>query len=185
MGEQVSHSLVGFVSLCVVSAVFGVVQTRDKTQDSSLPRTHKVGDDFLKVLKTKPHHRLTLSLSMGQSVYDLGLGNTVSVFLPKKTDLLRKPTKKQKKREVKVKINPQAIERLSGSEPVVDEYDPRLDDRQIKRLKRNARKRKYPGGVYVLRYPKAKPEKRWIFVSDRERKSIYLVPLSKVPAVRR
>lgn len=171
-------SLVGLLSLCVMSVLYGLSQTEGNNRKSSPRRSYKVGDNFERLIELAPTRRgLKLMLIMGQAVYDLGIGNDVIVVVPKNLGLLRS-RKAFRSRSLR------AIKRLSGREAIVVDYDPRLDDGRIKRFSRSPGLRKYPKRIFVLREPGTDPVKRWAFVSDKKRKRIYLVPLSMVPEAR-
>ena len=113
-------------------------------------------------------------LVMGQAVYNLGPGNKAVAVVPKEPELLRKELRRK---------NFKGIERLSGRTPIIADYDPRLDDGRIERFLHSPGLRKYPRGVFALRAQGDK-NNRWVFVSDKKRKRIFLVPLSMVPEVK-
>jgi hypothetical protein len=171
-------ALVGVLSLCFVSLVYGVTQGDAGNSKSSPRKIDRVGDNFEKVLALAPGSRVTLLLVMGQAVYDLGTEKEAYVVVPKKIELLRT------KKVLRLK-NLLAVTRLSGRAPIVVDYDPRLDDRRIKRFSRSPGLRKYPRGVFALREPGADRDNRWAFVCDKKRKHIYMVPLSMVPEAMR
>ncbi len=178
-------SLVGLLSLCIVSVMYGSIQTKTIIRRHSPPRIRRVGDNFKKVLNVTRDTRHSLSVVMGQAVYDLGPGNAASVVVPEDLTLLRSSYRYKRKRRKNVRINPEAIERLSGRKPIVVNYDPRLDDDRLERFSRSARLRKYPLGIFALREPDAKPDNQWVFVSSKNGRRIYLVPLSMVPEAQR
>jgi hypothetical protein len=167
-------ALVGLLSLCFLSVLYGLTQTRGNNQKLSPRKAYKVGDDFENVLKIMGSDPVTLMLVMGQAVYDLGTENEAIVVVPKKIELLRS------KKKLRLRNLP-AIKHLSGRGPIVIDYDPRLDDKRIKRFSRSPGLRKYPQNVFVLREPGAESVKRWAFISDKKRRRIFLVPLSMVP----
>lgn len=178
-------SLVGLFSLCLVSVTYGFKQPRNDTENYPPPRIYKFGDDYEQVLKVAQDHE-TLSLVMGQAVYDLGLGNAATVIVPKDDLGLGDTETEIVPKEKESVIDKRAIERLTGREPVVVDYDSCLDDERIERLVRSARVREYPKGVIVLRGLDTQQDNRWVFVSTKggDDKNIYLVPLSMVPEAR-
>lgn len=83
-------ALVGVLSLCFVSILYGMNQTKRLNSKSSPRRIDKVGDNFERVLKVTRASRVTLILVMGQAVYNLEHRDKAIVIIPKKTELLRK-----------------------------------------------------------------------------------------------
>jgi hypothetical protein len=177
---------IGLVTLALLTSVYLLHRSDHYSElpKSRPPSAQQVGDDYLRVIIASRDPR-SVSLSIGQALYDIGHERVTEVLLPAEPDelsVLEGPKRPSGSRD-RV-IRPGQIALLAGREPRIAEHEARLPSDRADTLAEDPATRTYPMGVYSVP-AEGTGSTSYSIVADAEGTRIFVLPTSLLEEVSR
>ena len=169
--------LVGLVALALATGVF-LLNRAERYSDeptSRPPSAQRVGDDYARVAELSRDPR-SISLLIGQALYDIGPERVAAVLLP------AEPQEVVAENGARMPGGPNAdvivegkIELLAGVRPAVAEHPARLSAQAADELAGHPRAREYPMGVIAIDAEGA-ARATYAVVGDAAGERVFVIP---------
>jgi hypothetical protein len=184
--SRAARPLAGLLALAIVTVMFVANRTERYSEEpkSLPPAAQRIGDDFVRVAELSRDPR-SISLLVGQALYDVGPERFSSVLLPAEPQELTaaEGPRMPSGRRADV-IREGQIELLAGVRPEVSGHEARLTAVDAEALASHPRARDYPMGVVAVSADDDGPA-TYALVADETGERVFVIPAELLAEVAR